>query len=284
MRNLFILDNSFDINITSSYHLSLQLHSGGLTFAILNTVHMKFLAFKNIVFEEKLDGDALFQKLNVLLSTEGYLKRNYKLCRVFYTYPKASLIPAPLFDKAESALYSEFMGQSENGLIQLEKYIKEIDAYLVYSIPENIHNLAMNSLDSPIFFHQAIPMIENAMIATRNTQGNNRVYAHIHPNFMDIIVIQDRKLLLYNSFPYKTEKDLVFYILYLFDLFQLPSQHTILELAGFIDERTEFFLMLKKYIKDIVFQEFNRSFNYSYKFNELPQHHFSNLINLFRCE
>lgn len=250
----------------------------------MDTVRMKFLAFKNIVFDYTLKEDELFHKLNVLFSTEGYLKRNYKHFSLYYTCPNASIIPAPIYDKTEKALFDEFLGQSVNGQIHLEKYIQKIDAYLIFTIPEAIYNLALNQLDSPVFFHQAIPMIENAMVAAKGKAGNNRVFAQVHSDFADIIVIQDGKLLLYNSFSYKTDKDLVFYILYLFDLFQLPTQHTTLELSGFIDERAEFFILLKTYIRDITFQEFNRSFSYSYKFNELPQHHFSNLINLFRCE
>jgi len=284
MSNIAIVDDSFDIYISSSYHLSLQISSSGLTFAVMDTVRMKFIAFKSILFDKVLEGKELFQKLDVLFNTEGYLKRNYRYLSLYYVSSRASLIPGPLYDRTEKVLFDKFLGQSENEQVHLEKYIQELDAYLFFSLPETIYNMSLNQLDSPKFFHQAIPMIENALVAGKGKSGNNRVYAQIHPDFMDVIVIQDGKLLLYNSFPYKNEKDMEFYILYLYDQFQLPTQQTTLELSGLTNERSEFFILLKNYIRVIVFQEFNRSFSYSYTFNELPQHHFSNLINLFRCE
>lgn len=284
MRNVAIIDEIFDINITSSYHLCLQISSDGIAFAVLDTVRMKFVAFKNILFGEILDDDELFQKLDILLNTEGYLNRNYRLLSLYFASPNATLIPAPIYDSSRKAQFEEFLGSSRENHTIIEKYIKGIDAFLIFSMPYKLHQLALNQLDTPNFFHQSIPMIENAMVAAKGLAGSNRVYAQIYPGLMDIVVIQDGKMLLYNSFVYKTVKDLVFYILYLYDQFQLPTQHTTLEIAGNTDERSELVVMLKKYIREIVFQEFNRSFSYSYTFNELEQHHFSNLINLFRCE
>ena len=43
MKDLTIIDDSFDLNITSSYHISILAHSNGLSFAIMDAVRMKFL-------------------------------------------------------------------------------------------------------------------------------------------------------------------------------------------------------------------------------------------------
>ncbi len=284
MRNISILDDTFDINITSSYHLSIQISNNGLNFAVLDTVRMKFIALNNILFKEQLEGEALYQKLDNLFNTEGYLNRNYKYLNLYYVSPKATLIPASLYDETKKVSIEKLLGLSSDEHIVQAKFIQSLDSYILFSIPEKIFNLVLHKLDSPTIFHQSIPMIENAIIAAKGKLGSNRVYVNIHSDFADILVINDKKLLLFNSFNYQTYKDLAYYILNIYDQFKLPVKQTSLELFGLTDEQSDLYLLLKNYIHDIVFQDFNRSFSYSFAFNEIPQHYFSNLINLFRCE
>lgn len=284
LRDLNIIDALFDVNITSSYHLSIILQSDALSYAILDTVRGKFLVFKQIPFEEEQQGDHLYHSFEQLCNSEAYLSRNYKKLSFCYAHPKATLVPAPMYDFAEKEKYQLLFGHQNEEEALLDNYIQVIDTYLLFSIPERLINLAADKLDSPQFFHQANPLIENALINAKAKTGKNKVYANISNGFMDAVLIQEGQLKLYNSFPYKTTKDLVFYLLYLYDQFHLSNEHTSLELSGQTEEQGELHNYLQNYLKQIVFQSFNRSYSYSIGFNDLIQHHYSNLINLFRCE
>ncbi|MBT3244070.1 MAG: DUF3822 family protein [Bacteroidetes bacterium] len=281
-KNIAIIDETFDINITSSYHLAIQVSSKGVCFAILDTVRVKFIAFKNIWFGENLEDESLFDKLDALFLTEGYLNRNYRHLFFNFICRKATLIPAPIYVDDDKESYLDFIDSSSDSEIVLSKLIPGVDAFLVYSMPEKVYQLANHHLDDPSFFHQASPFIENAIISSKGKSSANRVFIQINSNFADLLVIEGGTLKLYNTFSFKTLKDLIFYILYIYDQFRLPTQQTPLRLSGYFT--SELLDQLGRYIRRIEYEEFNRSFTYSYTFNELEQHSYTNLINMFRCE
>jgi len=284
MKDLTIIDDSFDLNITSSYHISILAHSTGLSFAIMDTVRMKFLAFKHNTFGEALSGSLLYEKIESILAIDGYLNQNYKKLYFSIISPKATLVPSPIFDSAKKASYNSYLQIENEDSIVLDNYISTIDSYIIYSIPSRLYNQAINILDTPQFFHQSHPMIENAVTSAKSKSGKSKVYVNINHGFMDAIVVNNGQFQLSNSFSYKTDKDQVFYILYLYDQFKLPNESTILEISGEVQEDSEMIRILRKHIRNVNFQQFNRGFSYSYTFNELIQYQFSNLINLFRCE
>ncbi len=284
MRDITIIDDSFDLNVTSSYHLSIIAHTRGFSFAVMDAVRMKFMVFKNNWFGDALKGDQFYDKIETIIAVDGYLNHNYKKISFCLANPQATLIPEPMFQVSDKDSFRPYLGEISDDDILIERFIPSLDSYILFSLPSRIYNQALNILDGPQFYHQSHPLIENALSGSKAKTGKSVVYVNIFNEFMDAVVIDDGQLKLYNSFPYKTDKDLVFYILYLYDQFKLLSENTRLEIAGLINENSELVSLLKRHIRHIQFQEFNRSFSYSYTFNELSQHHFSNLINLFRCE
>ena len=189
-----------------------------------------------------------------------------------------------MFDPGDKEKLSSLFGHQHEPEVLMENYLRDIDSYLVFSLPERLVRIAEDNLDAPQFFHQAYPLLEHALTQAKLKTGKTKVYVAIYPGFLDAVVILDGQLKLYNSFPYKSVKDLVFYILYLYDQFQLTNEQVPVELSGELDEHGELHHYLENYIRQIHFQTFNRSFSYSLGFNDLPQHKFANLINLFGCE
>jgi len=284
MDNIAIIDETFDINVTSSYHLSLQVCTHSISLAILDTIRMKFLAFKHIRFTEEIPDEEMPAKIESLFNTEPYLHRNYKHFYFAYITPSATLVPTPLFKEEDAQEFLKFSVPVKLSDKILHRPVSGLDAQLLYAVPEELINLTKHHISNTRFFHHAIPFIENGLIEAKGKSNTNRVLTQIHHHIIDIVVVQDGKFMLYNSFPYRTHEDLVFFVLYIFDQFALNTTETELIISGIIDKNEDFDALIRKYIRRISYQEFNRSFTYSYTFNDLPQHSFTNLINLFRCE
>lgn len=284
MNEISLVDKLFDVNITSSYHLGILICPYGLSYAVLDTVRVRFIALKNIPFKEHLDGDPLLVKLESILSTDPYLSRNYKKLSLSYTSPKSTLVPSPMYDPQDKERFMKLFGHAAESEVLLENYLQQIDTYLLFSFPERLMNILSGMLDTPRFYHQAFPLLENAITNAKSKSGKFKVYLAIYPGFLDVVVIAEGQLRLHNTFAFKTPKDLVFFVLYLFDQLELSPETTPVEISGFVYEQDESYLLLSKYIRQLSFQELNRSYSYSFAFNDLIPHHYSNLINLFRCE
>lgn len=284
MRNISIIDSTFDISITSSYHLAVIAQPKSISFAVLDTVHMKFLAFKNTIFKDALESQDIYNKIENAIKTESYLNKNYKKLSFCFADPKATLVPAGIFDQNATETLGTFLELKNDNSRILSRYIKDLNAYLVYAIPEQIYSVAQTNLDDPTFYHQSIPFISNALQLKKGKAAINKVYLNMYDTFVDVLVVEQGKIQLYNSFPYKTVTDVLFYVLYLYDHLGLSIDRSGLELSGKIEDNGDLVNQFKSYIPSVELMEFNRSFTYSTKFNDLPQHQFANLINIFRCE
>ncbi len=284
MRNIAIIDETFDANITSTYHLSLQYGADQFSFAILDTIRMKYIAFKNFWYESGIPLEMQAENLRNLLNSEGYLSKNYKSVHFMYQSPGALLIPGPLFNPDLAGSYFRYSGNAFPDPSILFRKIPSIDAFLVHQIPGDIYEQAKGSLSDCQFFHQACPQIDDAVLDGKNKSLPAQVYADIHPGFIDLMLLNSGQLVFYNSFGIRNKEDMVYFILYLFDQFGLSQEETPLILSGFVEVFPDSLPILEKYLKKISYVDFNKSYSYSYTFNNLIQHQFAHLINLARCE
>ena len=67
----------------------------------------------------------------------------------------------------------------------------------------------------------------------------------------EIIVIQNQKLQLFNSFDYKTPEDFIYYILFTAEQLQLNPENFKLELLGTILEIDSYYAMAYKYVRNV---------------------------------
>jgi len=284
MRNIAIIDDAFDSNASSAYQLSIQYHERFCTISILDTASMKYLAFKNFWFSEAIPVAKQTDQIRNLLHAESYLVRNYKAVTFMYLTPVSVLIPAPLFRKDKPEDYFKYSAHLNPEDKVCYRKIHAIDAYAVFPVPVDFYNQVRLMVPDVQFFHQMCPQIEEAIAETNEFAGQNRVMANINPGFADLMIMQDDKLILYNSFAIKNTEDLVFFILYLYEQFGLSQQETPVILSGFPELYPGATELLYKFLGKVLFREFPDKFTYSATFGELAKHQFSQILNLARCE
>ncbi len=278
-----VIDESFDPNITSTYHLLVVVSPETFSFCILDTVRMKFLALKSFHFGQSLAPNHQVGELQRIFHTEGFLIRSYKSVFVSFNTFKSVLVPSPLFNADRLETYFRYSTPVSADEVILFTRIPAIDAQVLYAVPREVMAEIENSLDQVRFFNQACPLITDA-ITDRTTSPSSRVYLQVNDGFFDLAAFMGNKLLLYNSYLNQSVEDLIFLVLYVYEQLDLDPENTSLWLCGRITENEPLVGQLRKYIRKVDFMEFNRSYSYSYTFNDLVQHHFVQLVNLARCE
>ncbi len=81
------------------------------------------------------------------------------------------------------------------------------------------------------------------------------IYVGLNADFFDIAVTGNGKLLLYNTFQYVNETDLLYYVLYVCRQLSLTSQDIPLKLSGELSSRLVYFETLKQYFPAIDYDE-----------------------------
>ena len=97
------------------------------------------------------------------------------------------------------------------------------------------------------------------------------------------ITLESKHLKFFNSFNYKTAEDLIYYLLFTYEQLQLNPDQTPLIISGEIEEDSEVYKLLFKYIRNISFTRRNPNYNYSFVFNQTKEHFYYKLLNQHLC-
>ncbi|MFC2096458.1 DUF3822 family protein [Bacteroidota bacterium] len=282
MQDFAFNDETLDINLTQSYFLSIQVSVNGLSFCILDPVREKYIAFSNINFQKDLVLDDLYNVLEDHLHKNELLSKKYKHVKLIWLSHKNTLIPNVYFKKENLKKYFEFNQKLEDlDEIHFNK-LKYIDAYSIFTVPNQVANIFIKQFPKISFYNQQAPFIENTFLKYHS--DSKKVFVNINYGFIDLIIIEKGKLLLYNNFAYKTDTDIIYFVLYVFDQFKLNTQDTELILSGHINKESKLYSKLNEFIGHIKFDKPTEDFAYSYTFKKIPQHSFINLFNLHLCE
>jgi len=283
MRNIAIIDESFDSNASPGYHLSIQYGGHYCTFAILDTVSMQYLAFKNFWYSYPIPVKEQGEHFRALVRSESFLMRRFKSVHFMYLSPLSVLVPTPLFHKEEPETFFKFSAQLLPTDRILFRKIPLIDAFSVFPVPQDIADQVDLMQDNVQFFHQSCPQITEA-IESHSHSEVAKVFACINPGFVEITIIGEGQLILHNSFTIRNTNDLIFFILYMYEQFGLSQEESTVELSGYLEMYPGTEELLNRYIKKWVMPEITKRFTFSNPFNDLKHHHYSHLLNLARCE
>jgi hypothetical protein len=276
-----LLDETFDINKTNSLHLSIQASLDGFLFSVLETISLKYLVLKQYQFEHVVSQDMLFEQIQEVLGQDPLLQQSYSGVSCIQVDNRSTLLPAALFDKNLLKSYFEF-NHILDDLDELRfNFLKQIDAYLLFPIYHEIANLYLKSWVNAAFYHQATPFISE--IVHTGTLAGKAAHVHFSSGHFDIAVTDEQKLLFHNNFMYRSDEDLLYFILFVFDKLGLDQGSTPLMLSGDFDKFSERPSMLKRYFRNLKFRSAPAEFQYPHVFETVQEHSFLGLFKVYHC-
>ncbi len=277
-----LLDETLDINQTQSYHLSIQASLDGFLFAILDAPVPKYLGLKRYAYEETPEPELLYEKIRKIIEEDPFLQRPYQGVSCIQTEARSTLLPAALFDRDQLRLYFEF-NHVLHDLDELHyNYLKKADAYLVFPQYTELSGLYLKNWLNVKFFHQAVPLIGTLLSLEDPVQKQAGVC--FSKGHFDIVVTQGKQLRYHNNFRFRTQEDMLYFLLFVFDKMELDQETTPLLLSGEIDKFSDRPSVLKRYFKKLRFQGAPADFQYPPSFQKLQEHSLVNLLRLYLCE
>lgn len=277
------VDKSFNINNINNYHLSLQVHLKGFSYCILDRERNKFIAIGNYYYSKITSYKILVKELEDIYNSVEILTYSYRHVKLLVATPKYSFIPSVFYNKTAAEKTFLFNNDVQKGELILENFIYGNSSYVIYTVPNYLHDFFSNKYSLVKTYHQSCPQIEEILLKNKLLKAESSIHINIYPNFVDIILLKNSKLNLFNSFAYKTNNDFQYFILNTFDQLDLSSTKIPVYISGFIKKNDLKVEALKKYLTDIQFASRPNHFEYSFIFNHIPDHYFLNLINLYQC-
>lgn len=273
-----IIDEALNKDAADTYHLSIQLGLDGFSFCILDVKRNKYLSLASFTFQKVFNYQQLSTTVEELVKENELLKKKYKTISVSLVNNKSTLVPNPLFDQKKLAEYLKFNAEFDTSYNITSEQLKNSDTRNIFAVPKIIEKTIYRLFPRAKILHHSTSLIESLITNYKNT-NQKILFVNVHLSTFEVVLLEGKHLIFYNSFHYESSEDFIYYLLFVCEQLKLNPENLKLILLGEVEKNAAIYAILYKYVRNIVFAERNDTFEYAYRFNEIPGHFYYNLLN-----
>ena len=239
--------------------LSIQFSLDGFSFCISNSDTEEIISFTEYSFEKPISSpELLLTNLMEAFKSDEDLQHDFSTVFAIHQNSLATIVPTPLFDRNNLKPYLKYSVKTLPTDFITYDTIDEINANNVYIPYVNINNYLFQNFGEFEFKHHATVLIEKLLQSTHSKE--KKMYVYVASNSIDIIVCNNEQLFLYNSFPYETKEDFLYYILFTAEQLEINPDTFELYFLGGIEKESELYNITYNYVRNVDFIKIDSSF------------------------
>ena len=232
------------------HKLSIQVSLDGLSFCILDTVNNAIVASKQKRFGKELTPYQIQKELQELIREYRVTDYGYSAVVVIHKNPLFSLVPKDLFDEKELANYMKFNVKILTNDMMAYDEIEQQDMVNVYVPFMNINNYIYELFGAFDYLHNGTVLIQ-ALLQGHTETREPVCFVHSAEEQMDIIVLDHKKLVYFNSFAYETKEDFIYFLLFALEQLNLDPASVRVRLFGTVEEGDPYYDICYRYIQNV---------------------------------
>jgi len=233
--------------------LSIQFSLDGFSFCITAIDLNEIIAFRKYTFTNKTRStNSLLENIKTIFNEDTTLHESFTKVLVIHVNDLSTFVPKPLFKEREIANYIKFNTQIFTSDYFTYDEIKSQEMVSVFAPYINVNNFLIDRFGGFEYKHFSSVLVENLM-NTYAENNNINFFVNVAKSHFEIIISNHKKLLLYNTFNYKTKEDFIYYILFTIEQLKLNVEEVSLILLGNIKKDDELYTIAYKYIRNVSF-------------------------------
>lgn len=227
--------------------LALQVATTGISFCEFDTLNGQVGNLWHIPFTK---GSNIDDELWKTFVHHPELKLTFDETLVLHDNSFNTFVPNALFDENYPGSYLQYSTHVFEGDFFAWDGLKSHDMANVYVPLMNVNNFLIERLGSFDYKNTNSILVEKLLDASVNVE-EMQVYLHIQPAHFEIVVAQDQKLLLFNSFEYAAPTDFLYYLLFTLEQLDLNPETVKVWLLGDITQENPLFEAAYTYIRHV---------------------------------
>jgi hypothetical protein len=214
--------------------------------------------------------------LDELIQGDEVLGSKFHKVFVMLVDSRYTLIPEAFFKENTFGLFLETTQKIDSVDEVLNFKLKNTPAHVVFAFPKSLYDIIGKRFYNPVIANQLVPLVDFNL--SKNCKS--RLYVECHSNFIDIALIDEKNILLANSFPIETENDILYHLVNVCKQQEMKPIESDLELTGSLDHNDKLMSLLKEYFPKVKTSRRNTEYFYSYTFSTIDEHKYTGLFNL----
>jgi hypothetical protein len=230
--------------------LAVQVALDGLSFGIFDTLNNTPLLLKQVPFNSIQRSAKIEDIMEEVYRDNPELKHQYDEIAIFHSNNLSTFVPTALFDEEFIGSYLQYNTKVFETDFFTFDTLENYEMNHVYIPYVNMNNFFIDQYGSFDYKHAHTVLVSRLLDLSKNKE-ERKMFVHMNENHFEIIVVQNQKLLLFNSFEYKTPEDFIYYILFTAEQLQLNPENFNLELLGNIQEDDVYYKIAYQYIRNV---------------------------------
>lgn len=230
--------------------LSIQVCLNGLSFCTLNELDGNILSSGQRHFSGHQLPNVLLKQLQELLEEHQVPQQHFSNVEVVQRSNLYALVPKPLFNKEELGHYLKYNTKVLAGDEIAYDEIENQDIVNVFVPFTNINNYIFDLFGEFEFKHYGTLLLQG-LLNSQTAHIAHCCYVDVGRNQMDVVVLEKKKLLLYNHFDFDTKEDFLYYLMFTLEQLNLGTETVKLRMFGAIEEGDSLFTLCQKYLTDV---------------------------------
>jgi len=282
-----VKDEKFSIDELEDYSLTLQVGIRDFQIGVTDNQDNQVMSLEDYRLEGIKTINGRLRLIKDILDNHEYLTAGFwKGVILCLKTHKFSLVPAKMFVADSAADYLSVNSEIKPSFEEVG-YYKQISADLVNIFATEIK--LCNWISSiykkkPIHIvHQGSALIEG-VLKNNDHSHEKGLYCFVDLGILHLIVAQDGKLQFYNQYAVRTKEDYLKYIMLVFKEMEMDPKNSSVQIWGFIKQNSDELNMLKKFIRNISLGLKPSFLKFGYKFDEIDDHQYFDVMSAYICE
>ena len=237
--------NNIDSNI--KHALSILISRSGFSFLIYDSDSREVVSLKSYDFADQSVEEELHHFVYKYLNDQGVIGQSFSDVRVCVINKLSSFVPLPLFDKNRKASYLESHTEvRKQDYISFDSlsFSQIVNVYIPYV---NVNNMLLESFGKFSYIHCSSLLLE---VLSKQDIYKNEPYwfVHVQYDLAYFFLMKNGKLIFYNAFQWKNEKDLLYYTMAIAKNNAIELEKATLWMSGRLKPDDEAHQLLSNYV------------------------------------
>lgn len=274
------IDEAFDVKKTSSYQLILQISLNEMQITVNDRSKNKYIALEKYTFSNVYNFDAVAELFDILLKESTLIDHKFQsvVCTIINNL--STLVPNPLFEEERKKMYLKFNATLEGNEFIAVDDIKSLEAKNIFAVPSSL-KAKLDHQFPTIRYHHTSSTLINSLFADNKNKDGKKLFLHVQSAHFEVVVIENKNLLFYNTFNHYSSEDFIYYLLFVCEQLHLNPEQIEVIVLGEIEKNSAIYSIAQKYIRNLKFGERSDNSDYSYQLQTLPKHFYYTLFNSY---
>lgn len=229
--------------------------------------------------DDSSDYQRLEAAVTKFLEREEIFQLPYQKITISLPNLRSTFIPNRLYKEVDQKSYFSVLTNLTKAKVLETDELPTLSAKVVYEVDIALKTLLKGQFPSGKLYHPAIPLIEGYKQLTDSNEGF-KFFVNVRDRQLQICLFENQHLLFYNTFSFIKANDAIYYILLVFDQFNLNPEETPLIVSGQILEKSEIFQLFYRYIENVNFVPKPDFLKFDKAFENTPVHLYFDLFAL----